>query len=559
MKIGRNVHQHFLKDELQAQTDEFKKILETSAIDLLLEKNTMFVAMFIKFIDNGEMLLKFNSSRPLPRRNDYFYCFTLPESLRRYKSWGNLSYGDLIKREAKATEIKCIWHDKTEDPRFMLAGFKGVSEEFKQYVEKAPGGIVTLGPQVPPYEYLANLEKITHSHHPKCSQILDSDYSNNKWSPILLNSTNNLIEQVVNDFNNTNIVILQGPPGTGKTYRISSLCEYLCNENKSVLVTALTNRALMEVAKKLKNSQLMHNKGVFKTNLTTDKLKEVAGIQESEKIQAIPGKLMLSTFYISSGTAANSYEEPLFDCVIVDEASQAFLPMLAAANMLGHKNIWVGDVKQMPPIVLISKDRIKKLGYTPTIEGLDTVTSSCTYKTYQLSDTFRLGTRGARFTGLFYNDTLISKSELKGLFDNEDGPVTIPLDMPFGDPMPKVAILKAVSLVKQLLNKNKKAEIVILSQLIKTTKAIQSEVLSQIGSSNNVLVETVARVQGITKDYTIFLITDTDSKLHSLELRLFNVATSRARINTYIICPSNILAFSYMSPLVRSYLEKCLE
>lgn len=340
---------------------------------------------------------------------------------------------------------------------------------------------------------------------------------------------------------------------------IEYLCEYLCNENKSVLVTALTNRALMEVAKKLKNSQLMHNKGVFKTNLTTDELKEVAGIQESEKIQAIPGKLMLSTFYISSGTAANSYEEPLFDCVIVDEASQAFLPMLAAANMLGHKNIWVGDVKQMPPIVLISKDRIKKLGYTPTIEGLDTVTSSCTYKTYQLSDTFRLGTRGARFTGLFYNDTLISKSELNGLFDNEDGPVTIPLDMPFGDPMPKVAILKAVSLVKQLLNKNKKAEIVILSQLIKTTKAIQSEVLSQIGSSNNVLVETVARVQGITKDYTIFLITDTDSKLHSLELRLFNVATSRARINTYIICPSNILAFSYMSPLVRSYLEKCLE
>ena len=559
MKIERNIHQQFLKDELQAQTDEFKKTLKTSAIDLLLEKNTVFVAMFIKFMSNGEMLLKFSTSRQLPRRNDYLYCFTLPESLRRYKDWGNRSYGDLIKHETQATELKCIWHENSDDSRFMLAGFKGASEEFKQYVEKAPGGIVTLGPQVPPYEYLANLEKITHSHHPKCSQILDSDYSNNKWNPILLNSTNNLIEQVVNDFNNTNIVILQGPPGTGKTYRISSLCEYLCNENKSVLVTALTNRALMEVAKKLKNSQLMHNKGVFKTNLTTDELKEVAGIQESEKIQAIPGKLTLSTFYISSGTAANSYEEPLFDCVIVDEASQAFLPMLAAANMLGHKNIWVGDVKQMPPIVLISKDRIKKLGYTPTIEGLDTVTSSCTYKTYQLSDTFRLGTRGARFTGLFYNDTLISKSELNGLFDNEDGPVTIPLDMPFGDPMPKVAILKAVSLVKQLLNKNKKAEIVILSQLIKTTKAIQSEVLSQIGSSNNVLVETVARVQGITKDYTIFLITDTDSKLHSLELRLFNVATSRARINTYIICPSNILTFSYMSPLVRSYLEKCLE
>lgn len=364
-----------------------------------------------------------------------------------------------------------------------------------------------------------------------------------------------MTERVINDFINTDIVILQGPPGTGKTYRISSLCEFLCDANKSVLVTALTNRALMEVAKKLKNSKLLTNKRISKTNLTTDELKEVPGIQRSDKVHAMPGNLMLSTFYISSGTAANNYEGPLFDFVIVDEASQAFLPMLAAANMLGHKNLWVGDVKQMPPIVLVSKDRVNRLGYAPTIDGLNTVTSSCQYITYQLSDTFRLGTRGASFTGLFYNDTLTSKSELNGLFVKEDGPVIIPLNMPLGDPMPKIAVREAVSLAKQLLSKNKKVEIAILSQLIKTTKAIQSEVTSQIGSSNNILVETVARVQGITKDYTIFLIPDTDSKLHSLELRLFNVATSRARRNTYIICPSNILAFSYMSPIVRKYLE----
>ena len=339
MKIERSIHQQFLKDELQTQTDEFKKILETSAIDLLLEKNIVFVAMFIKFMDNGEMLLKFSTSRPLPRRNDYLYCFTLPESLLRYKDWGNMSYGDLIKQETKATELKCVWHEKIEDSHFMLAGFKGVSEEFKQYVEKAPRGIVTLGPQVPPYEYLSNLEKICHCLHPKCNQILDSEYSNNDFSPILLNSTCNFVEKVINDFRNTDIVILQGPPGTGKTYRISNLCEYLCNKNKSVLVTALTNHALMEIAEKLKSSQLMRNNGVFKTNLTADELKCVSGIQKSDKLQAIPGKLMLSTFYISSGKAASNYEGPLFDYVIVDEASQAFLPMLAIANMLGYKNL----------------------------------------------------------------------------------------------------------------------------------------------------------------------------------------------------------------------------
>ena len=140
-------------------------------------------------------------------------------------------------------------------------------------------------------------------------------------------------------------------------------------------------------------------------------------------MSANPGKLMLSTFYISSGYAAKCYEGPLFDYVIVDEASQAFLAMLAAANMLGHKNLWVGDVFQMPPIVLISKDRVKRLGYEKLINGLDSLTETNKYKTFQLSDTFRLGHRATEYTGLFYNDTLHSKVDPTQL--KKDGPLAI--------------------------------------------------------------------------------------------------------------------------------------
>ena len=93
-------------------------------------------------------------------------------------------------------------------------------------------------------------------------------------------------------------------------------------------------------------------------------------------MSAKPGKLVLSTFYISSGAVVNGYESPLFDYVIVDEASQAFFAMLAAAHMLGIKNLWVGDIYQMPPIVLMSDDRIKRQGYEPIVNGLDTLTSS---------------------------------------------------------------------------------------------------------------------------------------------------------------------------------------
>ena len=82
------------------------------------------------------------------------------------------------------------------------------------------------------------------------------------------------------------------------------------------------------------------------------------------------------------------------------------------------------------------------------------------------------------------------------------------------------------------------------------------EVARQLGSINNVLVDTVARVQGLTRNITIYVIADTDAKLYSLEKRLFNVATSRAIRNTYIICPKNIADYTYMSAEVRQFLQK---
>ena len=86
--------------------------------------------------------------------------------------------------------------------------------------------------------------------------------------------------------------------------------------------------------------------------------------------------------------------------------------------------------------------------------------------------------------------------------------------------------------------------------------ALQIEVARQMGKVNSVLVDTVARVQGLTRDVVIYVIPDTDAKIHSLELRLFNVATSRARQNTFIICPKNVTGYTYMSAEVRSFLNR---
>ena len=262
MIIERQKQRQFLQDELKKQTDEFRNKLESSAQDLLLNKHEMFVAIFIKYMENGEILLKFPVSRPLPRKNEHFYCFTLPDSMRRYKDWGCQTYGGLIKKETQATEIKCIWHSSSDNPLFVLAGFKGSSEEFKNYIEKTPGGVIVLGPKIPPFEYLVNLEMVTYSVHDKCSEILDANYNRLSWNPELLATKDDMTNIVIEQLAKSDSVIIQGPPGTGKTFRIASLCEKLCTEGYSVLVTALTNRALMEVAEKLKES-LVKNKNVY--------------------------------------------------------------------------------------------------------------------------------------------------------------------------------------------------------------------------------------------------------------------------------------------------------
>ena len=78
------------------------------------------------------------------------------------------------------------------------------------------------------------------------------------------------------------------------------------------------------------------------------------------------------------------------------------------------------------------------------------------------------------------------------------------------------------------------------------------------GSSIDITIETIDRIQGMTVDYAILYIPSRNPGF-ALENRRFNVATSRAKDNTYIICPKDILSYTYMAPLVREYLVKLIE
>ena len=564
MRISREKHWQFLEDELKAETEEFKAKFEAPAKQLLDEKGEMFVALFESFHSNGSMVMKFPNSRALPRKGAHFMCMFLPKELRAHKSWGTKTYKDLYAARFKGTDCVCIYHGKADDDRFSIVGFREVDVEFQKVIENNPGVILVFAPQFPPLDYPANLQKVVKDcTSQSVAEILDAEYKPRAWAPRLIKE-DDAARVVLSQMSLTPTTILQGPPGTGKTYLIARVCAELCKAGKSVLVTALTNRALIEVAKKPFLSALIGEGRVSKVNLTVDEAKEVKGLRLVNEITPVSGELTLATFYKSSGCAADTVDDGLFDYVIVDEASQAFTAMFAAASKLGKGRLWVGDINQLAPIVVLNPDRVKDRGYDDLIDGLRFISCNREFPVLQLTKTYRLGERATSFTGMFYGNTLVSGSKarndltcLRGIANAEGGPALLLTDMSLGDKAPLSAITQVTSLVKSILAENSRKQVAVLAHRIPTVVAMQRATAREIGNKDGVLVETVAKIQGLTTDITIFVIPNTGYH-YGLERRLFNVATSRAREHTIIIVDKSVFEHKEMDQDVLCYLRRLI-
>ena len=575
MKYTRQEHSNFLEEELQAQTKAFNQKLNTSATFLLQEREELFVAQFLTFKD-GEMILKFSTKRGLPRKGEYLYCFTVPKELRDFRNWGEKTYGDLVKEKANFTETVCVWQAPSKDKDgnlekdFYIAGFRGVELDFSVNISEAEKMILLLGPNKPPFEYIANLQKIVQSNYSEnVSLILDQDFLTTNWQPSLLDNNNDIPNFILSQLALTDQVVLIGPPGTGKTYQIAEICKRLCGQGKSVLVTSLTNRALIEVIEKPALENMLDEGKVFKTKISTDEAKEFPRLEQTKEVNPQPGNLVLSTFFIASSEAVNLTDKPPFDYVIVDEASQALLAMFGAAKLLGEKNIWIGDTKQLPPVVAINEDKVSKKNYDILVDGLKALSDTSSVPIFQLTETYRLPNRGSDYTGLFYNNSLKSKAktdirlsfpelpnDVNVFFNPQGGSTLIKTDLEVGNKKPKNALEIAKLLVAHLLTVNENLHISVLSNYIDTVKALQKSIYGSIDDPKNLLIETVARIQGLTTDITIFVIPNSGYN-HSLEKRLFNVATSRAKRHTIIISDKNIISsYPHLDEDVKMYLQK---
>lgn len=568
MKYKRTDYENFLNTEFEKIQNGFEQLINTKA-SVLKNRGEVFVGLFQKLQNDGMAIFKIPMTDNMPRKNSFWNAVLLKNDMAKPNNWGELSWNLLCQdNQIDYSDAHCVWLSKcSDDPRLCLVGINHLTIDFIKRIEK--NTIIAFGPQIPPLQYLLNLiDLVRDSSCAETQKILDYEETSNQWNPMKIEAKADFTSLMQNDMKENNCIVVQGPPGTGKTYRMAKLAAKLLADNKSVLVTALTNQALMELAKKDDLKPFLDKGKISKTSLTVDESNELPNLQHitDNLCNASNGNLSLATFYLSSGWAKEATSLP-FDYVIMDEASQALLPMIAVTMKLGKKVVLIGDQNQLSPIVVTNEDIINKYQWTPIVKGFETVCQNFSFKSYMLNDTFRLTQRGAESTGIFYNNELRSVSETKvipsklSLLNPKGGPVFIGLDLKIGAKAPTNAFDCIFENVYKIYAENPNTEIAVLSKFRDSVRELQKYFVTRWTSTkelpDNIRIETVDRIQGLTVDYCFFFIPNA-SVQYSLENELFNVATSRAKYSTIIVADNSLLKEN-MSEKVRKYLLKAQE
>jgi DNA replication ATP-dependent helicase Dna2 len=144
--------------------------------------------------------------------------------------------------------------------------------------------------------------------------------------------------------------LIQGPPGTGKTMVLAQLARQLVKIGERVFVTGLTHRAINNALNK-----------IYRLDPALPVCK--IGIPSQTRDLQVPnyGNFAESGFgdlpcgYIVGATPFATRSQRLshveFDTVLFDESSQITLPLAIMGMLPARRYIFIGDDKQLPPVV----------------------------------------------------------------------------------------------------------------------------------------------------------------------------------------------------------------
>lgn len=553
----------FYQEEIKKIIDDYKAYLDSKCIDLI-NKVDLFIGTF-EYIDDvrNQVVFSFPKNK-LPKTKIPLTASKPISPDILVSNFNDLTYNAYRNKYVKAyTECYGIYYQESNGKYYV--GFSNFDIELLNTLSK--GEQIVFGISDPPLKYYFNLIHITKNELQSklVDDVITGSYHLNNFNPTHIDDSLELIERFKIDLQNSETIIIQGPPGTGKTFFISRLLALLSSQKKSVFVATLANRSLIELAKKYFEIK-EKNKGVmYKSNLTLEESKEVKELKSIPK-DFLPGagNILLSTFYKMSGIASENSGQPIFDYVIIEEASQCFLGTIAAAKLLGKKIILVGDPLQLPPIV--NQENPSKISTDIDLmqESFTFYASTVNCPKFRLTTTYRFSENACYQTNTFYENSLKSKSEIQkgnpilfGLpdFYNNYGGSSLYF---FDSKKLKGLYSFLYEQISKLLELNPKFEIAILASTKKGVKLLRDNLLFQFKNhQDQILINTVDSVQGLTVDFCFYFAFSDGSPAFSFKINRFNVATSRARYSTIILLDVVYKIVSPYKGLVAEFMTKC--
>lgn len=575
-------YQYFFADQVKEAEME-QKTLFKAPVNQLIKKEELLIG-YVDHINEklGHVVLKFPKDKA-PRLKVQKSIMVIKKRAKaelgqRISDW-NCSFFDFCKNpecHSSTSDILPLYYTKKGDVSYDYVGCTGLSvalfDLFKKTIAAGKSMTILLFTPFPPVDYYNNLVNFLDVFHDMPEQLIEPKIDLEDWHPEELSydpeNKTAIPDKIMETLDEEGCCVLQGPPGTGKSYNIAHIIAKYLNEDKTVCVTTMANKGLIELVQQPPLENFLNEGRISKTNLSADERRSVKGLKTAKKGFVIPnGELLCSTNYVLSHVynSDNMMDNalPLYDLVIIEEASQTFLASILAFKKLGVKCLIVGDPMQLPPIITSpNKAQYKSWNTNTQVEGLKTFALGTDVKSYRIITTFRLTAESAKLTGIFYNNHLISVQDepldfsmCSSRYFPKEGGVLYYYTEDYTNGIVSGSGLKLADTIIDQINKNyPQRSIAIISPFKDTVKQLQKSFLTD-SSLDNLTIETIDRIQGMTVDYAILYVPGRNPGF-ALDERRFNVATSRSKSTTFIISDIPLTNMHSISPNVATFVRR---
>ena len=356
------------------------------------------------------------------------------------------------------------------------------------------------------------------------------------------------------------VACIQGPPGTGKTRVLALIARLMVGRGERILMTSHTHMAINNALNKI------HAQGV-------PTVKIGGGTRRSGLDDAVPicpnlgawGERPTNGYVVGAtpfATCSPRLEGFDFDTIIFDEASQITVPLAIMAMRKGRRFIFVGDQKQLPPIMLsrsiLSKDSLAIFAALTSINADHTVMLTETYRMNRWlakwpSQTYydrKLTSAGAnRERCLTLSGTSHVPEKFKAVFDPD--PKACGIFIPTQDASARTHNIRDAQLVVDLCEAAVAgglplADIGIVTPYRAQGRAIRNLLSQHFGraAARSIVADTVERMQGQERELIILSLATGDEVFLAHIAGFFfqperlNVAITRATTKLIVIGPA---------------------